>query len=100
MRANNLKLLRLIFEEAGIVFIDENGGGAGARLREPKKQLTYKELKHALKRIKASGGPTGTQLADEIGVTVADLETFNRTGNISAARRKKIADYVASRDDD
>lgn len=35
MRQSNQKLLRLTFENAGIVFIDENGGGAGVRFAEP-----------------------------------------------------------------
>ncbi len=36
MRESNQKLLRMTFEQAGIQFIDENGGGAGARLAKPK----------------------------------------------------------------
>ena len=36
MRANNLKLLRLIFEDAGIEFIPENGAGVGVRFKKPK----------------------------------------------------------------
>lgn len=36
MRDSNLKLLRLTFEEAGVQFIPENGGGAGVRLAKPK----------------------------------------------------------------
>ena len=35
MRANNLKLLRLIFGEGGVEMISENGGGAGVRLAKP-----------------------------------------------------------------
>ena len=38
MRASNQKLLRLIFEDAGIEVIDANGGGAGVRFREPFKE--------------------------------------------------------------
>ncbi|MGK6317137.1 helix-turn-helix domain-containing protein [Neorhizobium sp. DT-125] len=36
MRASNLKLLKLTFEQAGVVFIPENGGGAGVRLAKPR----------------------------------------------------------------
>jgi len=36
MRDSNLKLIRLTFEEAGVTFIPENGGGAGVRLAKPK----------------------------------------------------------------
>lgn len=32
---NNLNAIRAALEAAGIVFIRENGGGAGVRLREP-----------------------------------------------------------------
>lgn len=32
MRDSNRILLRLAFEKAGILFIEENGGGAGVRL--------------------------------------------------------------------
>jgi hypothetical protein len=35
MRVSNQRLLRKAFEAAGVVFIDENGGGAGARLASP-----------------------------------------------------------------
>jgi len=38
MRDSNLKLLRLTFEQAGVVFIPENGGGVGVRLAKPKGQ--------------------------------------------------------------
>lgn len=34
-RDSNRRLIRLAFEKAGIVFLDKNGGGSGARLREP-----------------------------------------------------------------
>lgn len=34
-RESNRKLLRLTLEKAGIQFLDKNGGGSGARLREP-----------------------------------------------------------------
>lgn len=37
MRESNLKLLKLTFEQAGVVFIPENGGGAGVRLARPRK---------------------------------------------------------------
>ncbi|OAP39262.1 DNA-binding protein [Sinorhizobium saheli] len=36
MRDSNLKLIRLTFERAGVVFIPENGGGAGVRLAKPR----------------------------------------------------------------
>lgn len=39
MRDANQKLLRLTFEQAGVVFIPENGGGAGVRLAKPKAVL-------------------------------------------------------------
>ena len=32
---STLKLLRMTFENAGIIFIAENGGGAGVRLAKP-----------------------------------------------------------------
>lgn len=32
---NNLKAIRQALEEAGVDFIDPNGGGPGVRLREP-----------------------------------------------------------------
>lgn len=35
MRASNLKLLKLIFEEAGVNFINANGGGDGVRWTKP-----------------------------------------------------------------
>lgn len=35
MRDSNRTLLRLAFEKAGIQFIDTNGGGPGARLKDP-----------------------------------------------------------------
>jgi transcriptional regulator with XRE-family HTH domain len=34
MRESNRKLLRFALERAGVEFIDENGGGSGARLKE------------------------------------------------------------------
>jgi transcriptional regulator with XRE-family HTH domain len=34
MRTSNQALLRLTLEKHGVQFIDENGGGAGARLRD------------------------------------------------------------------
>ncbi|WP_395449401.1 multiprotein-bridging factor 1 family protein [Aminobacter sp. UC22_36] len=36
MRDANRKLIGLTFEQAGVVFIPENGGGAGVRLAQPK----------------------------------------------------------------
>jgi predicted transcriptional regulator len=35
-RRSTLNVIRLAFEKAGVEFIDENGGGAGVRLRKPK----------------------------------------------------------------
>jgi transcriptional regulator with XRE-family HTH domain len=37
MRDSNRELLRLAFERAGLVFIDENGGGPGVRLAKGKR---------------------------------------------------------------
>jgi transcriptional regulator with XRE-family HTH domain len=37
MRDSNRTLLRLAFEKEGVQFIDTNGGGPGARLREPRR---------------------------------------------------------------
>ncbi len=34
-RDSNRRLLRLALEKAGVEFIDQNGGGPGARLRDP-----------------------------------------------------------------
>ncbi|MCK1546341.1 helix-turn-helix transcriptional regulator [Bradyrhizobium sp. 179] len=34
-RRATLQVVRSAFEEAGVEFIDENGGGAGVRLRKP-----------------------------------------------------------------
>ncbi|RJG46648.1 XRE family transcriptional regulator [Mesorhizobium sp. DCY119] len=42
MRDSNQKLLRLTFEQAGIQFIPENGGGAGVRMARPKASLDGK----------------------------------------------------------
>jgi transcriptional regulator with XRE-family HTH domain len=36
MREANKRLLRFVFEAAGVQFIPENGGGAGVRLEKPK----------------------------------------------------------------
>ncbi|KJC50892.1 hypothetical protein UB31_11700 [Bradyrhizobium sp. LTSP849] len=33
-RRSTLQVVRLAFEAAGVLFIDENGGGAGVRLRK------------------------------------------------------------------
>ncbi len=38
MRESNLKLLKLTFEQAGVIFIPENGGGAGVRLAKPRER--------------------------------------------------------------
>ncbi len=37
-----LNLIKEIFTHEGIVFIDENGGGAGVRLRKPAKEKSRK----------------------------------------------------------
>ena len=34
----NVLAIRRVFESAGVEFIDENGGGAGVRLRKPHKE--------------------------------------------------------------
>ncbi len=34
-RSKNLEAIRSSFEAAGVVFIDQNGGGPGVRLKEP-----------------------------------------------------------------
>ncbi len=34
-RSKNLMTIRKILEDAGVVFIDQNGGGPGVRLKEP-----------------------------------------------------------------
>ena len=38
MTAANDLAVRRALEEAGVEFIDENGGGPGVRLREPSRQ--------------------------------------------------------------
>ena len=45
-----LSRIRTVLIEAGVVFIDENGGGAGARLRVSRKEL------RALNRWEGEGG--------------------------------------------
>ena len=37
-RPATIAVLRLAFEQAGVEFIDENGGGVGVRLRKPRKR--------------------------------------------------------------
>ncbi len=37
-----LNLIKAIFIRAGVQFIDENGGGAGVRLRKPTKEKSRK----------------------------------------------------------
>jgi DNA-binding XRE family transcriptional regulator len=37
-----LNLIKAIFIQEGVVFIDENGGGAGVRLRRPGKEKSRK----------------------------------------------------------
>ena len=37
-RRATLDVVKRAFEAAGVVFIDENGGGAGVRLRKPSKR--------------------------------------------------------------
>ncbi len=34
-RSKNLMTIRKVFENAGVVFIDQNGGGPGVRLKDP-----------------------------------------------------------------
>jgi transcriptional regulator with XRE-family HTH domain len=34
-RSKNLMTIRKVFENAGVAFIDQNGGGPGVRLKEP-----------------------------------------------------------------
>lgn len=50
-----LRRLRTALEEAGIVFIDENGGGAGARLKRSRKEA------RALNRWEGEGGALGEE---------------------------------------
>jgi hypothetical protein len=45
--------IRIALEEAGIVFIDENGGGAGARLKFSRKEV------RAIRRWESEGGAVG-----------------------------------------
>ena len=42
-RRATLQVIRNAFEAAGVEFIDENGGGAGVRLRKPSRVKTRKE---------------------------------------------------------
>ena len=35
MKKSSQKLLRMLFENAGIIFFDQNGGGPGVRLADP-----------------------------------------------------------------
>jgi transcriptional regulator with XRE-family HTH domain len=39
---STLNLIKEILIRAGVVFIDENGGGAGVRLRKPTKEKSRK----------------------------------------------------------
>jgi hypothetical protein len=48
-----LRRIRATFEEAGVVFVDENGGGAGARLRFSRKDV------RAINRWEGEGGRSG-----------------------------------------
>jgi transcriptional regulator with XRE-family HTH domain len=41
-RRSTLDVIRRALEVAGVEFIDENGGGAGVRLREPKRPRVTK----------------------------------------------------------
>ena len=34
-RSKNLMTIRKVLEDAGVVFIDQNGGGPGVRLKDP-----------------------------------------------------------------
>jgi len=49
-RRATLDVVRRALETAGVEFIDENGGGAGVRLRKPQnaKQLNEMHLEHRL----------------------------------------------------
>ncbi|MAW80380.1 MAG: transcriptional regulator [Parvularcula sp.] len=38
LKDSTAQLLRMVFETAGVVFIDENGGGPGVRLEKPVKR--------------------------------------------------------------
>jgi hypothetical protein len=42
MTAANDLAVRRTLEDAGVEFIDENGGGAGVRLRKPTKEKSRK----------------------------------------------------------
>ena len=37
--ANNLDAIQRVLEAAGVEFIDENGGGAGVRMRKPSEAI-------------------------------------------------------------
>ena len=37
-RRATLEVIKRAFDKAGVEFIDENGGGAGVRLRKPKRE--------------------------------------------------------------
>ena len=41
-RRSTLEVVRRAFEAAGVEFIEENGGGAGVRLRKPSKKKSEK----------------------------------------------------------
>ncbi len=43
-RRSTLEVVRRAFENAGVEFIDENGGGPGVRLRKPAKDKARKQL--------------------------------------------------------
>jgi transcriptional regulator with XRE-family HTH domain len=45
--------IRSALEEAGVIFIDENGGGAGARLKFNRKEV------RAIRRWEGEGGAVG-----------------------------------------
>jgi predicted transcriptional regulator len=42
-RHDTAKKIRAALEDAGVEFIDENGGGAGVRLRKPQRNKRSKE---------------------------------------------------------
>ena len=44
-RRATLEVVRRAFENAGVEFIDENGGGPGVRLSKKRNELTAAELK-------------------------------------------------------
>lgn len=58
MRLSNQTPLRLAFEKAGVVFIDENGGGAGVRLAKGGKRGEYGSACRAYSTAASRGRPS------------------------------------------